>query len=95
MTPADDLAIPDFLRRLETDGHAEVSSLPTKSPDAARPLGASGDAETVQHGNAPSPGDPSMQEVLQTIERLTKKQADIERVKTQLKKEFIDRLWQL
>jgi hypothetical protein len=28
-----------------------------KSPDAARPLGASGGTYRVQHGNAPSPGD--------------------------------------
>lgn len=28
----------------------------TKSPDAARPLGASGGITSVQHGNAPLPG---------------------------------------
>lgn len=36
---------------------AQMKTDTTKSPDAARPLGASGACSSVQHGNAPSPGD--------------------------------------
>lgn len=36
--------------------------------------------------------EPTRQEVLKTIERLSKKQADIERLKTKLKEEFISRV---
>lgn len=35
----------------------DLADNPTKSPDAARPLGASGKAAFMQHGNAPLPGD--------------------------------------
>lgn len=39
--------------------------------------------------------EPSLEEVLKTIERLSVKQADIERLKNKLKDEVINRIWQL
>lgn len=150
---ADDLEIPDFLRRGNNRSEVKIKTAPSEwldkwtastpygsydearaaikkasnnplppkkkkhvvdtdvvdikeSPDAEPPLGASGHGSKVQHGNAPLPGDPpeqgfeigtepSLEEVLKTIARLSEKQANIERLKNKLKDEFINRLWQL
>lgn len=88
--PADDLRIPDFLLRPKYD--SEMPPLMSHIALTEKPP----TPDCVMENPAPAPDrEPTLQEAIATLERLSKKQEDIERIKNQMKQEIIDRLWQL
>lgn len=93
-----DLDIPHFLRR---DEREKLMTKPTmEEMESALAAAETEEAEAPSTDETEAPGDKpaapvGIEEVLNTLRRLSDKQADIEQTKNRLKQELINEIWML